>query len=256
MIHFFRKIRHDLIANSQTLRYLKYAIGEVILVVLGILIAIQINNWNEKRENDLKKEVYILRLSNDLGKDTISIGNYVDACDKEIRHWRSIEKQIRKPNATLDSIIKIFKVTRKGGIPSLSDQNKVTYNSLLSTGDIELFQEDHMVMLTLYYYIMDRTYSDILPYQSMISSNMQETFDEFGFLVMEKETSLIYKKLREELDEVKFLRMFSRDVHYNAFNMFHTSQNAYYGLVRTKEVLKVLNNPSEYNYSDISFMAK
>jgi len=50
MLHFFRKIRHDLIANSQTYKYLKYAIGEIVLVVLGILIALQINNWNEERK--------------------------------------------------------------------------------------------------------------------------------------------------------------------------------------------------------------
>jgi len=52
MLHFFRKIRHDLIANSKSYKYLKYAVGEIILVVLGILIAIQINNWNEENIKD------------------------------------------------------------------------------------------------------------------------------------------------------------------------------------------------------------
>ena len=50
MLHFFRKIRRDLLANSQFFRYLKYAIGEIILVVLGILIALYINNQNELRK--------------------------------------------------------------------------------------------------------------------------------------------------------------------------------------------------------------
>ena len=49
MLHFFRKIRRELLANSQTIRYLKYGIGEIILVVIGILIAIQVDNWNEER---------------------------------------------------------------------------------------------------------------------------------------------------------------------------------------------------------------
>lgn len=251
MLHFFRKIRRDLIDNSQTFRYLKYAIGEIILVVLGILIAIQINNWNEKRETDLKKEVYIQRLLNDLRKDTVNFGSYVEICEKEIRLWRGIEKKIRKPNATLDSIIKIFTDTGRGGIPQLSAQNNTTYNSLLSTGDIELFQEDHMVMLMQYYDVMDGTYSFISLYQNIVSSNMRETFDEFGFLVMEKETSLIYKKLREELDEAKFLKMFLRDAHDNSFRMYYTKQYAYYGLVRTKEVIKAIKNPDEPNDLDI-----
>jgi len=50
MIKFFRKIRYDLMEKNKTGKYLKYAIGEIILVVIGILIALQINNWNEHRK--------------------------------------------------------------------------------------------------------------------------------------------------------------------------------------------------------------
>ena len=57
MIHFFRKIRHHLFAEKKFQKYLFYAIGEIILVVIGILIALQINNWNERRllnESEIK----------------------------------------------------------------------------------------------------------------------------------------------------------------------------------------------------------
>jgi hypothetical protein len=50
MIKFFRKIRQNLIMKNNTVKYFKYAIGEIILVVLGILIALQINNWNESKK--------------------------------------------------------------------------------------------------------------------------------------------------------------------------------------------------------------
>ncbi len=53
MIKFFRKIRENLLSEGKSANYLKYAIGEIILVVVGILIALQINNWNEERK--LKK---------------------------------------------------------------------------------------------------------------------------------------------------------------------------------------------------------
>ena len=49
MIHFFRKIRHQLFTNNKFSKYLLYAIGEIILVVIGILIALQINNWNNQK---------------------------------------------------------------------------------------------------------------------------------------------------------------------------------------------------------------
>jgi hypothetical protein len=60
MIKFFRKIRMNLLTENtsgkpanRTGRYLKYAIGEVILVMIGILLALQINNWNEERKNTI-----------------------------------------------------------------------------------------------------------------------------------------------------------------------------------------------------------
>lgn len=52
MLKFFRRIRQNLLAENKTGKYLKYAIGEIILVVIGILIALQINNWNENRKKD------------------------------------------------------------------------------------------------------------------------------------------------------------------------------------------------------------
>jgi hypothetical protein len=59
MIKFFQKTRYDLMEKNKTGKYFKYAIGEIILVVIGILIALQINNANENRKiTETKKEYY------------------------------------------------------------------------------------------------------------------------------------------------------------------------------------------------------
>ena len=50
MIKFFRKIRYQLLGEGNTGKYLKYAIGEIVLVAIGILIALSVNNWNEERK--------------------------------------------------------------------------------------------------------------------------------------------------------------------------------------------------------------
>ncbi|WP_051554730.1 DUF6090 family protein [Maribacter antarcticus] len=60
MIKFFRKIRYELLEKNKTGTYLKYAIGEIVLVVIGILIALQINNWNQKKLL-VKKEIEVLK---------------------------------------------------------------------------------------------------------------------------------------------------------------------------------------------------
>jgi len=60
MIKFFRKIRQKVLTENKFSKYFIYAIGEIILVVIGILIALQINNWNQN-QSDRKKEVTILK---------------------------------------------------------------------------------------------------------------------------------------------------------------------------------------------------
>jgi hypothetical protein len=65
MIKLFRKIRYDLIEKNKTGKYIKYAIGEIILVVIGILIALSINNWNENQINNLKETEILLGLKNE-----------------------------------------------------------------------------------------------------------------------------------------------------------------------------------------------
>ncbi len=61
----FRAIRSQLMGNERTHRYLFYALGEIILIVLGILIALNINNWNEERKNRIREQVILRQLLED-----------------------------------------------------------------------------------------------------------------------------------------------------------------------------------------------
>ena len=69
MIKFFRKIRYNLMSENKTGKYLKYAIGEIILVVIGILIALQINNWNENRKDRKLEKEFLIGLQETLNRD-------------------------------------------------------------------------------------------------------------------------------------------------------------------------------------------
>jgi hypothetical protein len=69
MIKFFRKIRYDLMEKNKTGKYFKYAFGEIVLVVIGILIALSINNWNETNKNEREQIVFLNNLKNDLKND-------------------------------------------------------------------------------------------------------------------------------------------------------------------------------------------
>ena len=83
MIKFFRTIRKDLMEQNKTGKYLKYAIGEIILVMIGILLALQVSNWNEKRlQKQTLKNIYGI-IAEDLKNDIADI-NDIKTNKKEI----------------------------------------------------------------------------------------------------------------------------------------------------------------------------
>ena len=73
MIKIFRIIRQELLSKGKTGKYLKYAIGEIVLVVIGILIALGINNWNENRKSEEKTKQFLTSLKSDLRNDLNAI---------------------------------------------------------------------------------------------------------------------------------------------------------------------------------------
>jgi len=117
MIYFFRKIRRDLIANSQTYKYLKYAVGEVILVMLGILMALYINNWNEQRKNEEKELSLLANLKNDLNSD--------------ILYFQRFDSMYAKIEVESEMAIKLFyKAKTIKDIDSVHSLTKIRYNEI------------------------------------------------------------------------------------------------------------------------------
>ena len=87
MIKLFRKIRFDLLEKNKTGKYLKYAVGEIILVVIGILIALQINNWNGRRITKKLELNTLEELKTALIQDTVKL-------DIDLNFFRNKQKQI------------------------------------------------------------------------------------------------------------------------------------------------------------------
>ncbi|WKK66497.1 DUF6090 family protein [Lutimonas zeaxanthinifaciens] len=78
MLPFFRKIRWRLAQDNQFFKYSRYAIGEIVLVVIGILIALQINNWNEERKLKKSLNVYLSNLVDDIQNDVLQLEDHRD----------------------------------------------------------------------------------------------------------------------------------------------------------------------------------
>ena len=84
MIKFFRKIRQNLLTENKFSKYLLYAIGEIILVVIGILIALQLNDWNDSRKQLKLENEYYCRLLEDAKLDKEQIINLLELAENRL----------------------------------------------------------------------------------------------------------------------------------------------------------------------------
>jgi hypothetical protein len=109
MIKFFRKIRYDLMEKNKTGKYFKYAIGEIILVVIGILIALQINNWNEFRKQNTAEKEFIDGIKFDLTQDKEFIKLIIERAEEKNSIYTILNQELfnyyNSNRLSLDSLL-------------------------------------------------------------------------------------------------------------------------------------------------------
>jgi len=101
MIKLFRNIRKKLIKEGKTTNYLKYAIGEIVLVVIGILIALQVNTWNEGRKAKIVEDNFFENVLLDLEKDEKKLNYYETFHTKRIEYLDTLLTYVRNPNKSM-----------------------------------------------------------------------------------------------------------------------------------------------------------
>jgi len=149
MIKFFRKIRYDLMEKNKTGKYLKYAIGEIVLVVIGILIALQINNWNENRKLDEIKQNYYQQLLVDLEADKNYAKHSISILDTSITKFNNYMETLKQPYTDFDKIVQ--NVVGINSFTTLNLEFKTSsIKSLINTGDIKLLEPKLRDKLTQY----------------------------------------------------------------------------------------------------------
>ncbi|MFT4661372.1 MAG: hypothetical protein ACJA1H_001260 [Glaciecola sp.] len=110
MIKFFRKIRYDLMGENKTGKYLKYAFGEIILVVIGILIALSINNWSENQKTRVEESILLKALEQDFIENKQRLNKTIRSQEKMLYYSNSFIKLISSNSSrkiSQDSIIKL-----------------------------------------------------------------------------------------------------------------------------------------------------
>ena len=141
MIKLFKNIRQRLLTEGKTGKYFKYAIGEIVLVVIGILIALQINNWNEQRKENSNEQAILKRLEKEFISNKAQLLDKIEFRNTLIESCKQLLDYFDKPeNATRDSILVYLSTIQ----PPTFDPIQ---NDLVSSGTIEILKDEELKQL-------------------------------------------------------------------------------------------------------------
>ncbi len=153
MIRIFRNIRQQLAAENKVMAYLRYAVGEILLVVIGILIALQVNNWNEKRKDTNFENEILTLIDQNLEQDSISLSFELSNTKLAIRLTDRLLEQVafKKYNDSLNywmgkiicferfrSQSSAYEMLKAKGLENISD--KTLQMNLISYYDESLYR--------------------------------------------------------------------------------------------------------------------
>ncbi|MFC3881293.1 DUF6090 family protein [Algoriphagus namhaensis] len=181
MIKFFRKIRQNLLSEGKTEKYLKYAVGEIILVVIGILIALSINNWNENIKKVEQEKVYYCKIKEDLQTDIKNIQRGIKSLDERI-------VSAKKVLINLYQKVDDKSILLEGFIPAVRSYDFIPSKSAIlditSSGKLENFSNSKLKTSILQHY------SDLEYLMNVLQQNQKgfsalsfkyEDFSAFGY---------------------------------------------------------------------------
>lgn len=151
MIKFFRKIRQQLLTENKIGRYLLYAIGEIVLVVIGILIALQVNNWNEKQKQQQLEKEYYCRLLEDAMLDKEQLNNLLGLAQERLAASNQAVRLLHKGDVRkIDIGTQILLATK--AIYSDFKPNNSAYEDLKSGANLNIISDKSIIKaLNLYF---------------------------------------------------------------------------------------------------------
>ncbi len=150
MLRFFRQIRKKLIEQDNVRKYLLYAIGEILLVVIGILIALQVNTWNENRQKQIEERYYMEKLIENIEADSALVVFLKNAQSRILSNIDSA-LYMMVDESVFETDKFAIHLNSMLAIPTFT-QNSVTYDNLIASGKISLITDQQLVNALFTYY--------------------------------------------------------------------------------------------------------
>lgn len=141
MIKFFRQIRQKLLQENRFSKYLFYALGEIILVVIGILLALQIDTWNTHKNNRAKELVYLKSYHEDLKKNITELNRVIEKSNRTIGASDSLLR-LATGQLEVEDIKTMEGLVMESLNYTLFLSQEGTIKDIFGTGDLALIQND------------------------------------------------------------------------------------------------------------------
>jgi len=146
MINFYRKIRKKMADDNKPLKYARYAIGEIVLVVIGILIALSINSWNENRKNLAQKEMQLKALQIEFTSNLTQLNEVIYYDDLVLKTTKRL-LQLNSENSIEMTSDSLRYWLQNSSFRWTFDPINGALRSAISSGEIHLIQSESLVDL-------------------------------------------------------------------------------------------------------------
>lgn len=219
-------------------KYFQYAIGEIILVVIGILIALQLNNWNVDLANQKKLKNNVAILIENLQRDSIHIIRSQQRIERDKLILDDYEKRISAPQSNLDTLIKIARKEYSPNVNTIEFTNKSAYTTMVQSGEINLFEKGLLQEIYAVYSFQTRTETGSENAYEIYMYAVNEYRSTYTFNVdIDVVTSgSLYDTIWEDIDPADFINKFNTMAAAKRLNYNQTDN----GLVRVAEVINDL----------------
>ncbi len=173
MLTFLRKTRRTLIESGSIRKYMLYAIGEILLVMTGILLALQVNNWNEKSKASIQEMKYLNRIYYDLKLDSVYFSNQLADSQKETNQYSDLIHKIYQKQESIDDFREILDIALFSS-NQLNTQNS-TYVEMINAGKLDLIRNETLKIkiIKLYHYYQEIT-SHVLEINEFTARELNE----------------------------------------------------------------------------------
>jgi hypothetical protein len=199
MIKFFRHIRKGLLAENKFSKYLLYAIGEIVLVVIGILIALSINNWNERKKDSKLEGEYYCRLLEDIEQDIAQFSLLVIRAEERLKASNQAVRLLLQERPKSIEVGKQFWLANKAIYTDFKPNNSA-FEDLKSGAKLNVIKDKSVIKALNTYFNNVESLKSIIMVNGENAVNVSFKHDD-NFATGDNQASMKYGRFKDGMEE-------------------------------------------------------